>query len=164
INNGHPLVTLAPNAVMDVPITVKQNAFEPVGTRHKIRVIAASPVTFKSITLTGVHSLHNELHGLGGDQFQVAVELKTRITCSSTPSGGITGTIVPAGPIGGEPQLVYVTPAHLSGGHVTFLSGAVLAQATGGKFRAALQGHGIAACLYAGSTTQTSAGSPLFSY
>ncbi|MBV8667707.1 MAG: hypothetical protein JOZ28_00710 [Candidatus Eremiobacteraeota bacterium] len=94
----------------------------------------------------------------------MAVELKTKITCSSTASGGITGTIIPAGPVGGEPQLVYVTPAHLSGGHVTFLSGAVLAQATGGKFRAALQGHGIAACLYAGSTTQTSAGSPLFSY
>jgi hypothetical protein len=91
VNGGNPLVTLAPNQHVDVPVVVRQTATEPVGSRYSFRVYASTMVTFTNPDLPHPHS---EAHPLGGVDFKVAVLRKTRVECKSTDRNVVRGRIV----------------------------------------------------------------------
>jgi hypothetical protein len=167
LNNGHPIVELGPGQEKDIPVSIKQTHSEAVGSHHTIRVYASSlEVLRNAIRPT---DLHNEVKVLGGVQLQVAVLRKTKLECKSLGGGGFVGTLTGIQPSKQDApvrvQVVGVTAA----GKLTSLMGYGIVPRSGGAFKASFQRTPVAGialppravCLYAGSTTSTSAGSAI---
>jgi hypothetical protein len=160
VNDGNPVVDLAPGEVRAIPITVKQTAAESVGASHTIGIFAESEVT-----LTNPRNPADKHYGfvsLGGVQVQVAVLKKPSLHCQSAGNGRVTGNLSGVGP--GQKLSVYVVGI---GDNNRFLpKQAVLAPtgATGGQFSATFPGtppkHAV--CLFAGTTHEASASSEIF--
>ncbi len=89
INGGAPVVTLGPNEERDIPVAIRQDVAEAVGSRHRIRVIASSQITFVN---PDVPTPHDEARVLGGVTFEVGVVRKPTITCHAG-SGSVTGLL-----------------------------------------------------------------------
>lgn len=167
LNHGQPIVELGPGQEKDIPVSIKQTRSEAVGSHHTIRVYASSlAVLHNALRPT---DLHNEVKVLGGVQLQVAVLRKTKLECKSLGGGGFVGTLTGIQPSKQDApvrvQVVGVTAA----GKLTSLMGYGIAPRGGGAFKASFQRTPVAGitlppravCLYAGSTTSTSAGSAI---
>jgi hypothetical protein len=156
INGGQAAVTLGPGEQKDIPVSIKQDVTEPVGTRHHIRVIASSQITFTN----PLHPTpHNEAQKLGGVTFHVAVLRKTKLVCTRTKGGLIKGTLSDLDPHDEKAASVYVV--RVTGknkkGDIRLAKHGLLAHAQDGKFSMdAVKGPAV--CLYAGGQHSTPAG------
>ena len=163
INGGNTDVNVPAGAVVDVPVSIKQNAHEAIGTRHEIRIIASSRITFRDPHGTPPFNAHDEARVLGGVQFQVAVLRKTKLTCTYK-AGVVRGLIGGLDPRTRDAR-VEVTRVAESGGSVRFLpDGRALAPVQDGKFVAKVGTGGRGVCLYAGDKYSTSAGSTIMTF
>jgi hypothetical protein len=166
VNNGDPIVKLAPGQMKDVPVVVKQTQTEPIGSRHLIKVLASSHVTLQNKQRPTDY--HEEFKPLGGVQFQVAVLRKPKIECTCK-DGVVRGYIKGLDPRDYEEQKeqkehrlsVYVAGLSSPG---KFMPGiGTLAYVHDGKFQAqAPRKVRRGVCLYAGSLFSSSAGSQIF--
>jgi hypothetical protein len=155
LNRGQSVLTLGAGEERTIPITVKQNVQEPVGTRHILRVIASHHVTF---TRPGAPP-HDASRTLGGVDVSLAVLSKTRLTCS-VANGILSGTLAGQARLDREaPTHILVVPASTeSGGTIRLGDGGVLATARNGRFAARAPAGERAACFYGGSRYSTSSG------
>jgi len=160
VNNGDPVVELAPGAEQDIPVSIKQNVTEAIGTTHQIRIIASSQVTF---TNPDHPTPHNEARGLGGVTFQVSVLSKTAVNCrvqGGVVTGQITGLDSRDATKGAQVAVVSALPSQ-GGGVVILPNHLVLVPVKLGNFTTPWPyGHGV--CLYTGSLYSSASGSALF--
>lgn len=161
LNNNHPVVKLAPGALVDIPVEIKQSRMEPVGTQHQIRVISFSRFTFTSTT----HPLpHDEARQLGGVMMQVNVLQKTSVTCK------VQGGIVVGQVTGLDPRdqklTTYLAFVPLTKAGPGYKLGDRLTLGTSdngaGIVRIPVQGHGTGVCLFAGTSHSVPSGSVPF--
>jgi hypothetical protein len=154
-------VQLGPGEVRDIPISIKQNVTEAVGSTHQVRIIAASKVTFTNPN--NPVDAHDEARSLSGVTFQVSVLSKTTLNCS-LQNGVVTGEISGLDPRDAQNGTqVAVVPAVqtqamnevLRGDHV------VLGPVMAGKFKIGWP-YGRGVCLYAGGIYSSSSGSAAF--
>ena len=167
LNHGHPIVELGPGQEKDIPVSIKQTQHEAVGSHHTIRVYASSLAVLRNASRPS--DLHNEVKVLGGVQLQVAVLRRTKLECKSLGNGTFVGTLTGLQPEKSDApvrvQVVGVTAA----GKLTNLMVYGIVPPRGGAFKAAFYRTPVAGirlppravCLYAGSTTSTSAGSAI---
>jgi hypothetical protein len=156
VNGGQPVVKLAPGQEKDVPVSIEQGVSEPIGSHHRIRVIASSMITF---TNPSHPTPHNEAHTLSGVTFDVAVLRKTTLSCKAK-NGVVSGTLRGLDPRDADKgALVYVVPITVKSNKVRFGRRGVLAPVREGKFQVKLPFRGLAVCLYAGGFYSTPAGS-----
>ncbi len=164
VNDGDPIVKLAPAEVKDIPVTITQTAPEPVGSHHAIQVFASSRATLTNELRP--KDLHDEFHTLGGVQFQVAVLRHPKVTCTCA-KGMVEGIISDLDPrdartAKGAKLGVYVTPMSSKTEFVP--KGGVLAPVRNGRFHARVpEGAKHVICLYAGSMYSSAAASPICS-
>jgi hypothetical protein len=159
INGGQPVVALAPGQERDIPVSIKQNVAEPIGTRHRIRLIASSEITF---TNPRHPTPHTETHTLSGVTFDVAVLRKTKLVCKTTKTL-VTGTLSGLDPRDEEAGAsVYVVRIATKNGRVSFAKQGVVVRVKGGKFVTDAVRKSQAVCLYAGGRYSTAAGSTPF--
>lgn len=160
VNNGDPLVKLAPGQAKDVPVTIAQTQTEPVGARHTIKVFASSRLTLKN--QIRANDFHEEFRSLGGVQFQVAVLRKPKLTCRAV-NGVVTGVLEGLDPrdLRNERLGVYVSALGPRGEFMP-RNGSFARLTQGGQFRVKSPDSKQAMCLYAGSTYTSSAASPAF--
>jgi len=164
INNGKPVVELAPGEARDIPVTIKQTAPESVGSVHSIKVLASTLEELHNASRPG--DVHNDVHVLGGVQFQVAVLQKTTVTCASSDGGNaVTGKL--SGLTGKEDKRFPIEVVGInSDGRLGTVHVYAYVSAQGGTFTVPLNAlkprPTRAVCLYAGSTQTTSAGSAVF--
>ena len=110
--------------------------------------------------------MHNDVHVLGGVQFQVAVLQKTTVTCASSDGGNaVTGKL--SGLTGKEDKRFPIEVVGInSDGRLGTVHVYAYVSAQGGTFTVPLNAlkprPTRAVCLYAGSTQTTSAGSAVF--
>jgi len=166
VNHGNPIIELGPAEERDVPVTITQTAAEPVGSHHSVRVFASSLAVLKNTSRPG--DLHNDVKVLGGVQFQVAVLRKTKITCRAAGVGGVVGDLRGLDPKGDVRQRVELVGVGADGRLTSATAYGLVAGS--GKFVATFPRFATTAivlpkravCLYAGSTTSSSAGSAIF--
>src|SRR5579872_1624179 len=89
INGGQSLVQLAPGAEKDIPVAIKQNVAEAIGSSHQVRIIASSIFSF---TNAAHPTPHNEARQLGGVTIEANVVRKTKVTCR-VQNGQVVGTV-----------------------------------------------------------------------
>ena len=159
INGGQSLVQLAPGAVADVPVSIKQDVAEPVGSSHSLRIIASSVFTF---TNAEHPTPHDEARQLGGVTIQTTVVRQTKVTCR-LQGGQVTGTVSGIDPRDDkETPQVAIVPVALFGRSIRFGGNPQLATLREGKFTVQSRVHGRAVCLYAGSANSSPSGSAPF--
>jgi hypothetical protein len=160
VNSGNNLVTLAPGAVQDIPVSIKQNVTEAIGTTHQVRIIASSKVTF---TNPDHPTPHDEARSLGGVTFQASVLRKTTVKCT-LQNGVVTGQLVGLDPRDATTGAqVAVVPAVQTQARNEVLRGdhVALGRVLSGNFTVSWPfGRGV--CLYAGSIYSSASGSAPF--
>ncbi len=157
INNGIPIVKLAPGQARDIPVTITQTQAESIGSRHSIRVFASSRVTLRN--QLHPNDLHEGFRSLGGVQFQVAVLRHPIIECRSE-NGIVRGTIRGLDP---KDEKVSVFVGGLNAKGYFIPRSGNLAPVRDGKFETKPpQEAKIGVYLYAGSLLSASAGSKPF--
>jgi hypothetical protein len=159
VNGGQNLVQLAPGVEKDVPVSIKQNVAEPIGSSHQVKVIASSIFSF---TNPAHPTPHDEARQLGGVTFEVNVVRKTKVTCR-LQSGQVVGTVTGLDPRDQKEQAsVAVVLVNQSGNSIRLSDHLVLAPLREGRFTVRPREHGRGVCLYAGSTTSSASGSAPF--
>jgi hypothetical protein len=163
INNGNPVVTLGPGQEKNIPFKVKQTKPEPVGTTHTLRIYASSRVTFHHFGNPA--DAHTGFLTLGGVQVKVAVLRKPKLACHSIGNREVIGKLT-----GVKSKLrrlrIYVVGLDAKGHFIDRSSTLASVPGTGGAFKALFPRDtppfrkGI--CLFAGTTTDASAASPMF--
>ena len=157
VNNGVPVVRLAPGQARDIPVTITQTLPEAIGSRHAIRVFASSRVTLKN--QLHPNDLHEAFRSIGGVQFQVAVLRHPTIECTSS-NGIVRGTIKGLDPKD-ERVSVFVGGLNAKGYFIPRVGN--LAPVRNGRFATkAPKEAQTGVCLYAGSLLSASAGSKPF--
>ena len=160
INGGQSLVQLAPGAEKDIPVAIKQNVAEAVGSSHQVRIIASSIFSF---TNPAHPTPHNEARQLGGVTIEANVVRKTKVTCK-VQNGQVVGTVSGLDPrdLKQERAQVSIVLVKESGRRIELsgrLSPALLRE---GKFSGKPPAHGRGVCLYAGSAFSSASGSATF--
>jgi hypothetical protein len=160
INGGQNLVQLGPGQGKDVPVSIKQNVAEPIGSTHQVRIVASSMFTF---TNPDHPTPHNEARELGGVTLQASVVRKTTVKCRAQ-GGRVIGEITGLDPRDNKEGLqVAVVQIQQSGSKIRLSSRLALGAVREGKFEAQSPGHGRGVCLYAGSAYSSASGSAPFS-
>ena len=163
VNGGNPVVNLAPGQERDVPIVVKQTAAEPIGSSHSVRLYASSRVTLHDDA--NPTDLHDGFMALGGVQFKVAVLRHPKLKCRSVGRGGVAGTL--SGVKDGKRRLsIYVVGVSAKNRFIPRTGTLAAVGGNGGAFKARFPRDtppfSRAVCLFAGTTTDASAGSLIF--
>jgi hypothetical protein len=159
VNGGQNLVQLAPGAEKDIPVSIKQNVAEPIGSSHQVRIIASSIFSF---TNPAHPTPHNEARQLGGVTIQANVVRKTKVTCR-LQNGQVVGEVTGLDPRDMKEQArVAVVPVQQSGNRIRLSDRLVLAPLRGSKFTVKPPVHGRGVCLYAGSAYSSASGSAPF--
>lgn len=163
VNNGNPVVSLGPGQERDVPVRIKQTKKETVGTSHSIRVFASSKVQLQSQSHPG--DFHDAFIALGGVQFKVAVLRKPKLRCRSLGGGRVAGRLDGVND-GKRAVRVYVVGLNGKGRFVQRAASLVRLPGRGGAFTTSfprdVPRFGRAVCLFAGTTLEASAASPIF--
>ena len=160
VNGGQNLVQLGPGQVKDVPVSIKQNVPEPVGSTHQVRIVSSSVFTF---TNPSHPTPHNEARELGGVTVQASVLRKTTVRCRAQ-GGRVIGQITGLDPRDNEKLTqVAVVLIQQSGNNVRLSNRLVLGSVREGRFVVQAPAHGRGVCLYAGSAYSSASGSAGFS-
>ena len=114
--------------------------------------------------------LHNEVKVLGGVQLQVAVLRKSKLQCRSLGGGNFVGALTGIQPEKSDAPVRVEVVGVTAAGKLTGLHGYGIAPRSGGAFKASFGRTAVAGirlppravCLYAGSTTSSTAGSSIF--
>lgn len=162
VNNGNPILQLGPNQVVDVLVTIKQTAPEPVGSHHSIRVLASSHATLRNAQRP--NDVHDEFKPLGGVQLQVAVLRKPKLQCKSLGDGRVEGRLTGAGSEDKKRLNVLVVGVDGQNRFIARTGTVAYVQGPNGVFQARFPSKPPkrAVCLFAGTTEAASAGSTIF--
>lgn len=167
VNNGNPIVNLAPAELRDVPVVVTPKTLEPAGSHHSIRVFASSKLTLQNQVRP--NDRHDHFQSLGGVSFQVAALREPKLTCDFA-NGSVNGTISGLDSKDVEVR-IYISGVDSSGQFIPGLGTLVTLGVPPNAVPAvqqsfvgqAPQGAHRAVCLYAGSLYSASVGSQIFS-